>query len=212
VGFFQPFIDGYSIVGVPGQLISQGKYMDIPIICGTVSGDAWMFSRKVKDSLPEDKAASYFKGFATAPSQAWAQDNLEKGRTPIYAYFMDRTQPAEPDRGRGGHNKAPMWGRQTPHSSEIAYVFGTLEQKSKEFTDYDRELSDAMQTYWTNFAKTGDPNGDGLPRWPKYEKDTPLTMHFGDDGYQAEDIVTDGIQQECYDLTKQKPGLLYSMD
>jgi para-nitrobenzyl esterase len=210
VGFFQPFIDEYSIVGVPGQLISKGEYMDIPIICGTVCGDAWMFSRKVKDSFPEEKSAEYFKGFATAASQAWAQDNLEKGRTPIYAYFMDRTQPAEPD--RGGHNRAPMWGRQTPHSSEIPYVFGTLERKSAEFTDYDRKLSDVMQTYWTNFAKTGDPNGGNLPQWPKYEKETPLTMHFGDEGYQAEDMVTDPIQQECYDLTKRKPGLLCSMD
>jgi carboxylesterase type B len=169
-----------------------------------------MFSRKVKDSFPEEKRAEYFKGFATAASQAWAQDNLEKGRPPIYTYYMDRTQPAEPD--EGGHNRAPMWGRQTPHSSEIPYVFGTLENKSAEFTDYDRVLSEVMQTYWTNFAKNGDPNADNLPQWPKYEKDIPLTMHFGDDGYRAENVVTDPIQQECYDLTKRKPGLLCSLD
>ncbi len=41
----------------------------------------------------------------------------------------------------------------------------------------DRKLSDQMMGYWTNFAKTGDPNGPGLPTWPSYSKDG-LLIHL----------------------------------
>ena len=39
-------------------------------------------------------------------------------------------------------------------------------------------MSDAMATYWTNFAKSGDPNGGGLPSWPEYREGKPQAMHF----------------------------------
>jgi len=54
------------------------------------------------------------------------------------------------------------------HASEIAYVFGN---GSDLWGDEDRELSRVMQAYWVNFARTGDPNGDGLPVWPVYGDD-----------------------------------------
>jgi para-nitrobenzyl esterase len=82
---------------------------------------------------------------------------------------------------------APTWQfeftRTTPghlpsHGSELRYIFGydDLEDASS------RKYSDIMQQYWTNFAKTGDPNGPGLPQWPKYSAATKPSLEFATDG------------------------------
>jgi para-nitrobenzyl esterase len=55
----------------------------------------------------------------------------------------------------------------TPHSGELQYVFG--KRGVKETSDPDPKLSGQVQTYWTNFVKTGNPNGGNLPAWPKYD-------------------------------------------
>lgn len=51
------------------------------------------------------------------------------------------------------------------HSADLWYWFGTLENCWRPFTEEDQALSDTMVGYLTNFARTGDPNGDGLPVW-----------------------------------------------
>jgi para-nitrobenzyl esterase len=66
------------------------------------------------------------------------------------------------------------------HAGEIEYVFGSLALSLPKvpWTDADRALSDTMTSYWVNFARTGDPNGPGLPKWPKYEPSTRRVMHL----------------------------------
>ena len=59
------------------------------------------------------------------------------------------------------------------------YVFGSLAHKDLPFTPEDWQLSDQMATYWTNFARNGDPNGSGQPVWPPYEERTGhFVMHL----------------------------------
>lgn len=208
VGYFQPFIDEYSILEVPGKLIARGQYPDIPIICGTVAGDSWMFSRKVKDQL---SGLAYFRGFSYASSQAWAQLQVKLGRTPIYTFYMDRKQPPRPAMGMGRHG-GPPYGADTPHSSDISYVFATLDVRGLAYQPLDYAISDIMGTYWTNFAKTGNPNADGLAPWPVYTAETPWAMHFGDEGWKAENIVLSEEEQRTLDYTQEHPGLLTSLE
>jgi para-nitrobenzyl esterase len=84
---------------------------------------------------------------------------------------------------------APTWefefSRSIPgpanHGAELKYVFGTL-TKDDLADPYAVKVRDAMQTYWTNFAKSGDPNGAGFPAWPKYNPANPQSIEFTDSG------------------------------
>ena len=67
------------------------------------------------------------------------------------------------------------------HGSDLPYVFGNLYPtggQGGEFQAADRKLSDIVQTYWTNFAKTGNPNGAGLPLWPQYDGKARKFLEF----------------------------------
>ena len=66
------------------------------------------------------------------------------------------------------------------HSAELAYVFGTQGSIDRPWSDRDRALSAQMQQYWTNFAKTGDPNGFGSPEWPRFGAAGKDVMELGD--------------------------------
>jgi len=77
------------------------------------------------------------------------------------------------------------------HGLEIPFVFGNLDQPpatwflTKSKTRRAEELSRMMMEYWTNFAKTGDPNSEGLPEWPEYRTDSRNRMHLDLPAYAA---------------------------
>lgn len=208
VGYFQPFQDGYTLTEVPGIRVAEGDYMDIPIIAATVAGDSWMFTRKVREQLKGN--ADYFRAFSYSPSQAWAQLQLEKGRTPIYTFFMDRKQP--PKVNTSYRHGLPPYGADTPHGTEVAYIFGTMDGRHLPYRESDYEIAGMLTRYWVNFAACGDPNGEGLPEWPKFTKETPVTMHVSDDGCRAENIVLTQEEQRVLDYTKAHPGMLCSLE
>jgi para-nitrobenzyl esterase len=85
----------------------------------------------------------------------WAQERLPNTRKPIYAYLWTHTEPG-PEAAR----------YKAFHSSELPYVFNTLDTAKRPFTAEDRALADQMSTRWVSFVKTGEPNAQGLPRWP----------------------------------------------
>ena len=69
------------------------------------------------------------------------------------------------------------WG--AGHWQELRYVFDHLDQEAWGWSPADRTLAAAMAGYWTNFARTGNPNGGGFPVWPRFGKDGERVMQLG---------------------------------
>ena len=70
------------------------------------------------------------------------------------------------------------------HGSEVVYVFNNLNARwgAPEATTEDQKVAEMMNTYWANFARTGNPNGKGLPEWPVYSSEKNEIMEFESDG------------------------------
>ena len=81
------------------------------------------------------------------------------------------------------------------HSGELVYVFGNVGLVGLDWTDWDHELSRVISQYWVNFARTGDPNGEGLPSWPRYQSATDEWLEFG-----ADIRTVAGLRKEKLDL------------
>jgi para-nitrobenzyl esterase len=97
----------------------------------------------------------------------WAEQQAARSKR-IYTYYFDRVMPwpAHPEFGAF-------------HTSEVPYVFNTLAKIDRPWEPVDRTVADQLSSYWANFARKGDPNGSGLPRWPAYESGAHMTMQLG---------------------------------
>ena len=93
----------------------------------------------------------------------------DKVSSPAFQYFFTKKSRA-----------IPAWGAH--HAAELGYVFNTFMGfgPATEPTDEDRALGAAMIGYWSQFAKTGDPNSDGRPTWPAFEPGTETYLELGD--------------------------------
>ena len=121
-------------------------------------------------------SSDMFIGYAT---WKWIEVHLQTGQSPVYRYSFDRKIPVEPGtKVKGVPATSSDIGAR--HAGEIEYVFGALELSLPKvpWEPIDRKLSDAMTTYWGNFARTGNPNGNGLPAWPRYEAGSRRVLHL----------------------------------
>ena len=71
----------------------------------------------------------------------------------------------------------------------------------RNYNDSDKQYAPQMQEYWTNFAKTGDPNGGKLVKWPKFDATKRAYMDFTDAG----PVVKEGLRREVCDLFMENP-------
>lgn len=109
--------------------------------------------------------------FMAMSMRGWAQYNHNADQ-PTYLYYMDYVPPAyqiylfdDPNLNLpGGPRSTGAY-----HSGDLAYVFNNVGKTGDFWLKEDFAMARAMSSYWTNFAKTGNPNGANLPNWARYE-------------------------------------------
>ncbi len=152
---FGPCIDGTLLKDNTDNVAKEGKELNIPYMIGYVS---------------EDLAPEVMKKAATD----WSLLLEKQGRHPAYVYCFSRDLPGEDTIQSNGFSSM----KGAFHSSELWYMFGTLSRCWRPMEKHDYELSGKMVTYWTNFAKTGNPNGDGLPEWKPYTQENNFIIEL----------------------------------
>jgi para-nitrobenzyl esterase len=160
---FGPVVDGLVLTEEPPEVIAAGRQNDVPTLTGMNADEASAFGHYDKRNAADSRDAGVV-GITTL-----LLERARTAHTPAFAYYFDHEIPWP---------EHPEFG--AFHTSEVPYVFGTLDQLRRPWTDVDRRLSATMMSYWANFATTGDPNGAGLPQWPAFTATNPVLLDIGD--------------------------------
>jgi para-nitrobenzyl esterase len=188
-----PVIEPYALPASPYDAFKAGRQNDVPILIGFNAEEARSFVDL--DMVKAGSFAADLPGFWPAPMRSpdflaayphatdeqartariaaetdvrfawdmwgWARLQAQTGRDAVHVYRFDRRPPFPARSIYAG------WG--AGHFVELWYVFDHLGQQAWPWTPGDRRLAGTIAAYWTNFARTGDPNGPGLPPWPRFD-------------------------------------------
>ncbi|HEX2591777.1 MAG TPA: carboxylesterase family protein [Rhizomicrobium sp.] len=185
-----PVIEPAVMPRSPYEVFAAGEQARVPVLVGSNADEA----RSLIDDLDTVTTANYASGIAKrwgalpaplldayphatdAEAKAarlgferdlrfgwddWAWARLQaKAGAPTFYYHFTQAPPFPKSSVYGG------WG--PSHFADLWYMSDHLDQEHWAWTASDRALADAMAGYWTNFVKTGDPNGRGLTTWPAF--------------------------------------------
>jgi len=187
-----PILDGKLITETAESAYKARRQPRVPLMAGSNSADTagnrvrartkdeffaryGQWSAQAKAAYDPDGTADLAAmvaqandDFGQAEPARFAVNSFAANGSPAYRYRFSYVQTAMRERMRTG----------TPHGGEIAFVFGTLAAPSPE----DLAVSRMAQSYWVNFARTGDPNGPGLPNWARQVPGQDQIFEFRPDG------------------------------
>ena len=192
---FGTTLDNYVLPTDIVNHFAKGLHNDVPLLTGWVTGDGALLGnanttaekfKKEAQTTYGDKANEFLTiftaqtdeeakaaqaklsmfQFAGLPSHLWTGFNKSKS----YLYQFSHVPPDKPN--------FPNYG--AFHTAEVPYALHTLKTWKRTWQQADYDLEKIMSDYWVNFAKTGNPNGQGLPEWKSYDKQSGNIMELGD--------------------------------
>ena len=224
VAWFSPVVDGQFLIEPIPATYAAGRQAHVPTIigwnrderAGTLSkgmtAEKWRtfaaehygnqaeqflaaFPGKSDEEAMSSADAYTTAGFIAFGAWRWVEAQASTGQAPVYRYRFDLPSPP---------SEVHPEGRYAFHSDELEYVFGTLDvRRGSTWRPEDRKLSEQIVAYWTNFARTGDPNEEGLPYWPRYDKskelihlDSPITVSPDSSRFQFEFLLNKETQSQ----------------
>lgn len=191
---FDAIVDGWVIPEQPARIFSQGKQMPVPVLVGSNADEATVFGHA------DEKTVAQYKEYLAADSGKYAEQEFQ-----IYPAASDAEVPArrlqlENDTFAYG---AYSMAQAMTHTGQKAYLYyfthaetgkrealGAYHGEELNFlsasfpSDWqhdpgDEKLGSAMRTYWTQFARTGNPNAPGLPPWPDFDVHAKRCFELG---------------------------------
>lgn len=177
---FRPVIEGYFLTASHIDVFANGEQNDTPFITG-MNKDELRYSGEKSDeyfnlylvdaegdsALAEKTAA---QEISRLNAYLWLEYRAKTSETNGYIYYFDRAIPWP---------EHPEFG--AFHTGEVPYVFNNLKMLDRPWTAVDTMVADVMSSYWANFVKNGDPNGEGLPEWTPTDADNKAVMRLGEE-------------------------------
>jgi para-nitrobenzyl esterase len=219
---FNPVVDGMVLTEDIAQVFEQGEQHDVPYMAGANSWEwdqidnipligKWFMAGAFMEGLSDEDLAVFDDQWTRiGVSQRWFAEGLfltstrylaaqmKNVSSPAYLYHVTYQQTAIRGEVPGA-----------AHGAEMPAVFGNLREHPEyqrprlaaEHPPSEEDLAwaDTVRGYWLNFAKTGNPNGSGLPEWPVYNPESDLTMDLG-----IEFIPRQHLYKETLDYLEQR--------
>jgi para-nitrobenzyl esterase len=196
-------VEPHGMPDSPYNIFVAGRQNDVPILIGSNADEARSLIPNLEAVRASTFAADIAKAWGPLPPQllsaypytndeeakkarldferdlrfgwdiwAWARLEAMTGHSSVYYYRFTHKPPFPEESIKAG------WG--ASHFAELWYMFDHLDQESWRWSAADRRLADTMSSYWVNFARSGNPNGPGLPPWPEFTLAQGLVLTLDD--------------------------------
>jgi para-nitrobenzyl esterase len=191
---FDAIVDGWIVPEQPAKIFAEGKQMRVPVLVGSNANEGTVFGRGGPKTVDEYK--SYLLGDtgkysdrefqaypATSDADVPAQSlQLENDSFAYGAYSMARTMTRADQKAYLYYFTYVETGKRARlgayHGQELKFLSGEF-PSDWEHSEEDEKLGEFMRAYWTQFAKTGNPNAPGLPDWPAYNSRVEQCFEVG---------------------------------